>query len=160
MPERVEQVVEERKKATKRVEDLEAELAVVVAKDLLNAVVNDSENPERTFVHRHRVDDSTNALGFLNAISMSYASQAPPDLAYLIVLSSSPSSQSASSTSVVLIFGADEKKVREVGEGLKSKLSVKGGGKGMRWSGKFTGVWLEGREGAVVDEVLKTARGI
>lgn len=161
VPERVEQVVEERKKATKRVEDLEAELAAVVAKDLLNVVANDLESPEGAFAHRHRVDDSTNALGFLNAISMSYASQAPSDLEpYLIVLSSSPSSQNASSTSVVLIFGADEKKVREVGEGLNSKLSVKGGGKGTRWSGKFTGIWLEGREGVVVNEVLKTARGM
>lgn len=159
VPERVEQVVEERKKVVKRVEDVETELAAFIAKDIFGHVA--SGGPEGTCLHRHRIDDSANPLGFLNAISMAFANEIaskPDSPSYLIVLSSSPSSQATSSTSVVLIFGSDEKKVKEVGEGLKSKLNTKGGGKGTRWSGKFTGVWKDGREAALVEEVLKTAK--
>ena len=67
---------------------------------------------------------------------------------------SSPSAQTTTSTTVVLVFGSDDKLVKEVGEGLKAKLNVKGGGKGPRWSGKFTSVWKDAREGAVVESLL------
>ncbi|PCH41494.1 ThrRS/AlaRS common domain-containing protein [Wolfiporia cocos MD-104 SS10] len=159
VPERVEQLVDDRKRATKRVEDVEGELAALLARELIRIVSEKVDGP--VLLHRHRTDDSVNALGFLNAISMAFANEVagksdPPS--YLVVLSSSPSAQIASSTSVVLIFGSDEKKVREVGEGLKTKLGVRGGGKGTRWSGKFTGVWLDAREGAMVKEVLQSAR--
>lgn len=71
---------------------------------------------------------------------------------YIVVLSSSPSTQTATSTSTVLVFGLDEGKVKEAGDALKTKLNVKGGGKG-RWSGKFTGVWRE-KESRAVEEAL------
>lgn len=161
VPERVEQVVDERKKAAKRVEDIEVELAAIVAKDIVGRVAD--SGPNAAYLQQHRVDDTANALGFLNAVSMAFANSisAKPDTpSYLVVLSSSPSAQTTSSTTVVLIFGSDEKKVKEVGDGLKSKLNVKGGGKGTRWSGKFTGVWKEGRENALIEEVFQTARGI
>ncbi|KAH9844127.1 uncharacterized protein C8Q71DRAFT_31397 [Rhodofomes roseus] len=155
VPERVAQVVEERKRAVKRGEDVEAELAGMIARDLVAEVVRGEGK-----VHRHRTDDAANPLGLLNAISMTFAKEAaargdaPP---YLVVLSSSPSMQTAESTSVVLVFGADEAKVKEVGDMLKTKLNAKGGGKG-RWSGKFTGVWRE-KESKVVDEALASLIG-
>lgn len=156
VPERVEQVVDERKRAVKRVEDIEAELASVLAKDIINSAPGEGKE---IALHRHRIDDTANALGFLSAISTAFVnemSSKPDSLPFLVVLTSSPSSQTATSTSVVLIFGSNEKKVKEVGEGLKKKSNVKGGGKGTRWSGKFTGVWKDSREGAAVAEVLKT----
>ncbi len=156
VPERVQQIVDERKKVTKRVEDLEAELAASIASELASATPTEGG---ATVLHRHRADDSTNTLGFLFAITTAFANKvgekggAPP---YLLVLSSSPSMQSSTSTSVVLIFGSDDKKVKGVGDILKEKLNVKGGGKGTRWSGKFTGVWKSAREGAVVAAALNS----
>ncbi|KAI0751561.1 alanyl-tRNA synthetase domain-containing protein [Daedaleopsis nitida] len=156
VPERVQQVVDDRKKATKRVEDLEAELAATIASSL---VASPRRDGGAIVLHRHRIDDSANPLGFLSAITTAFAAKvegleggAPP---FLLVLSSSPSAQSAASTSVVLVFGSDEKKVKEAGDELKVKLNVKGGGKGSRWSGKFTGVWKDTREGASVAGILE-----
>ncbi|OBZ77133.1 Alanyl-tRNA editing protein Aarsd1 [Grifola frondosa] len=154
VPERVEQVVEERKRATKRTEDVEAELAAAIARDILREA-----GPGKIVVHRHRTDDATNALGFLSSISSAFANELgsrPEVPSHLVVLSSSPSAQTMSGTTVIMIFASDEKVVKEVGEGLKGKLNIKGGGKGTRWSGKFTGVWKEGREGLLVQEVLKS----
>ena len=37
---------------------------------------------------------------------------------------------------------------------ITAKLGVKGGGKGVRWSGKWTGVWKDEKEGVAVQEVL------
>ena len=74
--------------------------------------------------------------------------------AHLVVLSSSPAMQTAGTTTVVMVLGSDEARVRAAGDALKARLGVKGGGKGTRWSGKFTGVWREAKEGAVVDEIL------
>jgi len=153
VPERVAQVVEERKRGTKRAEDVEAELAGLLAKDLVGAVVR--AGSKGAAVHRHRTDDAANPLAFLNAFSMTFAkgvaacADVPP---YLVVLSSSPSVQTATSTSVVLVFGSNEGNVKEAGDALKAKLNVKGGGKG-RWSGKFTGVWRE-KESKVTEEAL------
>lgn len=134
----------------KRVDDVEAELAGLLARDLVGAGTGGA-------VHRHRTDDTANPLGFLNAISMAFAKEvaARQDGArYIVVLSSSPSTQTATSTSTVLIFGSDEVKVKEAGDVLKEKLNVKGGGKG-RWSGKFTGVWRE-KESRAIEEALAT----
>ncbi|EPT03626.1 hypothetical protein FOMPIDRAFT_1040376 [Fomitopsis schrenkii] len=150
VPERVAQVVDERKRVGKRVDDVEAELAGLLARDLVGAGTGGA-------VHRHRTDDTANPLGFLNAISMAFAKEvaARQDGArYIVVLSSSPSTQTATSTSTVLIFGSDEVKVKEAGDVLKEKLNVKGGGKG-RWSGKFTGVWRE-KESRAIEEALAT----
>lgn len=152
VPERVIQVVDERKKMTDRVDDVERELAGFLAKEIVKLVSNDT-----AVLHKHRTDDAPNPLGFLTSISTALISEfaalsAPPH--HLVVLSSSPSRQTAQSSTIVLVLGSDEKRVREVGDALKSKLSVKGGGKGVRWSGKFAGVWLDSREGEVVRQLL------
>ncbi len=163
--ERAQQVVDDRRRATKRVEDLEAELAASVADRLLSSLPDAGAGAGALVRHEHRTDDAGNALGFLSAVTTRFADRvvaerekgggtgerAPP---FLLVLASSPSAQSAASTTVVLIFGSDDKKVKEVGDELKGKLTIKGGGKGTRWSGKFTGVWKDGREGAVVRGIL------
>ncbi|KAI0921665.1 hypothetical protein AcW1_004427 [Taiwanofungus camphoratus] len=159
VPERVEQVIDERKKAVRRVEDVETELAAAVARELVTIV---SKKEHEAVQYRHRIDDSVNALGFLSSIStalMNEMASKPDSHSYLVILSSSPSAQTTSSTSVILVSGSDEKAVEEVGERLKSKLNVKGGGKGTRWSGKFTGVWKEGREGTLVEDILKAVKG-
>jgi misacylated tRNA(Ala) deacylase len=146
--------VDERKKAEKRLDDIEAELARHLAGELVKemAQVADCSVYKK---HVHRTDDSANVMGFLSAISFAFtnltSSNATP---HLIILTSSPSSQSASSTTVVLLFGSDDKKVKEAGEGLKSKLGVKGGGKGVKWSGKYVGVWRDAKENVAVEDVL------
>ncbi|KZT13067.1 alanyl-tRNA synthetase domain-containing protein [Laetiporus sulphureus 93-53] len=165
VPARVEQLVDERKRTAKRVEDVEAELAGRLAKDLADAVF--SAGTAGAFLHVHRTDDPATAggaLGFLNAVSLAFTRQIEREaqeegLQYVVVLSSAPAGQSAGSTCVILVFGSDESVVRSVGEGLKGKLGVKGGGKGSRWSGKFTGVWKEYREGKLVQEVLAAVEG-
>jgi misacylated tRNA(Ala) deacylase len=149
VPGRVEQVLEDRRAANKRVDALEAELAGMLAERHLAAL---RAGPATR--HEHRTDDSAGALAFLGTVAAAVAAGAPPDQEFLLVLSSSPSAQSAGSTSVVVVVGSDEARVKAVGEGLKGKLSVKGGGKGPRWSGKFTGVWRETKEHAVVAELI------
>lgn len=154
LPERVTQVVEDRKRATKRVEDVELELAGLLAKDMLASAGDETH----VVLRKHRVDDSANPLGFLTSISTIFMDQAaarPDPLNYMVVLSSSPSMQTATSISTVMVVGSDDKKVKDVGEALKRKLGVKGGGKGTRWSGKFIGVWKDTRDGALAEEILK-----
>lgn len=153
VPDRIGQVVDERKRAEKRVDDLEFELAKFVARDVLREMMS---SEAALFVkHVHRTDDSVNPLGFLSAITTAFANIVPAERPFVLVFSSSPSSQTSTSASVLLVFGSDEKCVKPAGDLLKGKLNVKGGGKGTRWSGKFTGVWREGREDVVVSEVLK-----
>lgn len=152
MPERVTQVIDERKRAEKRVTDLELELAKSIAHEMVLAM---SDNTQPIYAkHIHRVDDTANAQGFLNAISVAFMAEQSSS-PYLFVLSSSQPLQTPTNTNVIVIFSSDEKKVKEVGEALKSTLGVKGGGKGTRWSGKFTGVWKQGREDSIVEDVLR-----
>ena len=154
VPDRVEQVVDDRKRATKRVEDLELELASAIAKTMLTAFEGKSDP---IVLYKHRTDDTANALGFLSSISTAFVNELSGRLesaSYLIVLSSSPSAQTATSTTVVMVFGNDEKKVKEVGDTLRSKLNVKGGGKGPKWSGKFTGVWKPNKDGKLIEDAL------
>ncbi|KAG6919395.1 hypothetical protein DXG01_006278 [Tephrocybe rancida] len=153
VPERVTQVVEERRRSEKRLSDIEAELGQYLAKQMANEMVQ-TANGDLFKRHIHRTDDSGNTLGFLSAISLAFAALAETTQPYLIVLTSSPSSQTTSSTTIVLLFGSDDKKVKEVGDGLKTKLGVKGGGKGIKWSGKYTGVWKEAKESVALDELL------
>jgi misacylated tRNA(Ala) deacylase len=152
------QVIDERRRVEKRVEDVERELAGLIAENLVRDMgAGDRQVFKR---HIHRRDDSGTALGLLSAISSAFVAvtaASGAQASYVIVLSSSASSQSATSTSVVLVFGSDDEKVKEVGKGLKERLRVKGGGKGTRWSGKFVGVWKEGREDALVAEILRGA---
>jgi len=108
----------------------------------------------------HRSDDPTSALGILQAISSNYVSISlnteTSNLVkpYIIVLTSSPIVQTSSSVSTVLLLSSVEKLVKAVGDALKLKLNVKGGGKGLRWSGKWTGVWKDTKEGNVVEQIL------
>ncbi|KAF7968635.1 hypothetical protein HWV62_29809 [Athelia sp. TMB] len=158
VPERVNQVIDERKRAEKRNEDLETELAPRIAGDILGALEEDKS--EGLFVSlKHRTDDAGNALAFLTAVSSSFINllSASPSKSrpYLIVLSSSPSSQNSTSTHVVLIFGSNETAVKAAGEEIKAKLGVKGGGKGSRWSGKLIGLWKEGKNEAILQEVIE-----
>ncbi|CAL1701091.1 unnamed protein product [Somion occarium] len=154
VPERVEQVIDERKKVSKRVEDLEAELASSIARDILKQAEDDT-----VVLHQHRTDDASNPLGFLSAISTAFVNEVSSaetgPSSYLIVLTSSPSMQTATSTTIVMTFGNDEKKVKEAGDTIRANVGVKGGGKGTKWSGKFTGVWKDTKEGKAVAGILK-----
>jgi misacylated tRNA(Ala) deacylase len=155
VPERITQVIEERRRAEKRITDLELELAKNIANGMMLGMNAMSDNTRPIYTkHVHRVDDTTNGQGFLNAISLAFIAEQSSS-PYLFVLSSSPSSQTPTSANVIVVFGSDEKKVKDAGEALKSRLSVKGGGKGARWSGKFTGVWKQGREDSIVEDVLR-----
>lgn len=47
-----------------------------------------------------------------------------------------------------MLYGAEESHVKAASDELKKQFkTLKGGGKGPRWSGKFVGVWLADREG-------------
>ncbi|KAG7449316.1 ThrRS/AlaRS common domain-containing protein [Guyanagaster necrorhizus] len=154
VPERVNQVVDERKRAEKRVQDVENEVAAFLSRDLYQELCSTEDEVFRK--HIHRTDDSGNALGFLSMISATFLDALKETLAVkrsVIIFSSSPSSQTSSSTTVVMIIGSDDKLVKEVGDILKVKLGVKGGGKGLKWSGKFTGVWKD-RDNAAMEDVL------
>ena len=159
VPERVAQVVEERKRVTRRAEDLEHELAKSIATTLLSELLAD-EDESRPFVkHYHRIDDPASALSFLQTISSTVFnviinSEKASGKRYLIVLTSSPSSQSSTSTTSVLLLSSDEKLVKSAGDLLRSRLGVKGGGKGIRWSGKWTGVWKENKDD-IVNDIVK-----
>lgn len=156
VPARVEQVIDERKRAEKRVDDLESELAKYIARSVAEEMAQSSD---LVFAkHMHRVDDSINPLGFLSAIATAFTGFIRAESRYLLVLSSTPSSQSVTGTSVLLILGSVEKHVKETGGLLKEKLNVKGGGKGTRWSGKLTGVWKAGREDAIISDILQFVR--
>jgi len=156
VPVRVEQVIDERKKAEKRVGDLESELAKYIANGIAEEMGQTSGS---VYVkHVHRVDDSGNPLGFLSAITTAFLVAARAESQYLLILSSTPSSQSATGTNVLLMSGSAEKHVKEAGVLLKERLNTKGGGKGTRWSGKLIGVWKAGREDAVISDILQVIR--
>jgi misacylated tRNA(Ala) deacylase len=153
VPERVQQVVDDRKTATKRVEEVELELAKHIATDLAREMQGADTLVKK---HIHRTDDSGTVLPFLTAISSAFSevvTKTGLEVPYLIILSSSPSAQMATNTNVVFILGSDDNRVKEVGDALKTKLGVKGGGKG-KWSGKFVGVWKNGREDVAIEDIL------
>lgn len=159
VPERVSQVVEERKKAEKRVVELEVELAGLIVKDLVKraeAHYGTSDTEKIFTIHLHRNDDT---LSFLNTIAFGFSNEwlagGSASKPYMIVLSSSPTSQTGTSTSLVIVVGSDDKKVKEFGGNLKSIVGVKGGGMGNKYSGKFVGVWKGSKEGAGIDELLQ-----
>ncbi|KAJ3994210.1 ThrRS/AlaRS common domain-containing protein [Lentinula boryana] len=157
VPERVSQVVDERKKAEKRVTDLELDLAKHISSGLFHEALAGSVNDGYIFrKHLRRTDDSSNALSLLSAISVAFSEQiTKTQTPYLLVLTSTPSAQTTNSTTVVMVIGSDDKEVRSLGDSLKSQLGVKGGGKGLKWSGKYIGVWKEKKEGGLVDDLLK-----
>ncbi|KII94822.1 hypothetical protein PLICRDRAFT_169542 [Plicaturopsis crispa FD-325 SS-3] len=155
VPERVLSITDERRRALKRVDDLEAEVAGTLARGLISEL---EAAPDDALWSKyiHRVDDSATTLPFLTAVSNAVATDpvGKKGKKYVIVLSSSPTAMNQTSSSVVLVFGTEEKVVKAVGEALKAK-GVKGGGKGAKWSGKFIGVWRDGP--AAVEEALKGA---
>ena len=97
--------------------------------------------------HYHRSDDATRALSFLQAIASSFEKSPKPNIVpFMLILSSSPT--------MVLVLGLDDAPTKAVGKPLESKLGVKGSGKGVRWDGKWVGVWKDASEGETVKEVL------
>ncbi|KAF4575195.1 hypothetical protein EYR40_005070 [Pleurotus pulmonarius] len=150
VPERVSQVIDDRRRAEKRVDALETELAATIASGLV--VELKTNGVDQLFKKSiHRTDDSLNPLAFLNAILLAFSNALPPSAPYLCVLSSSPSS---SSSAVVLVIGSDEKLVKQAADLVKEKVGVKGGGKGSRWSGKFTGAWKRDVQEAAIEGIL------
>lgn len=158
VPERVAQLSDERRRADKRVGELEVELAQRMAKDIAHEL--DSFQDGGVFTkHIHHVDDA-NALGFLNAVSFAFGNvPGVQEKKYLVVFTSTPSTQASTNTSVILVIGSDDKYVKIVGDGLRA-MGIKGGGKGPRWSGKFIGVWLPSREGMKVQETLENVANV
>ncbi|KAF7332145.1 tRNA-SAD domain-containing protein [Mycena kentingensis (nom. inval.)] len=151
VPERVQLVVDERKNATKRVDDLQLELAKYVATELASELQRCDLALESAFKkHIHRLDDS---LPFLTSIAGQFTNTVETGRPYVLVFSSSPTSQALTNTNVVFVVGSDDAIVRQVGDGLKTKAGVKGGGKGTRWSGKVVGTW-KAKEDTLIEEVL------
>lgn len=158
LPERVAVVVEESKQREKRVDDLERELAGVLGVQLAEEMIQwrraaGSGDAWVKFISR--TDDSLSVQPFLQAVTLTFAAHLSVQDRYTLLLVSSPSSQTSSSTTVVMVFGDEDKRVKAVGEDLKRQFkTLKGGGKGSRWSGKFVGVWLPNREGKMVSSLL------
>ncbi|KAI9467093.1 ThrRS/AlaRS common domain-containing protein [Lactarius psammicola] len=151
LPERVAVVVEESKRREKRVDDLERELAGVLGVQLAENMAQwraaGGEGEWVKFVSR--TDDSPSAQPFLQAVTLTFAAhlsgQGGTANQYILLLVSSPSSQTSQSTTIVMVFGSEDKRVKAVGEEW---------GKGARWSGKFVGVWLANREEKIVSSLL------
>lgn len=154
----MQQVVDERRKTEKRVNDVESELAGWIGKGLVKELLQDNPLADGLWKkHLHRIDDSSNPLSFLTSITFAISDEIKAKevtTPYLVILSSSPSAQTPNSLSTVLVFGSDDKSVKEAGDGLKGRLGIKGGGKGPKWSGKFIGVWKAAKEDIAVEEVL------
>ena len=91
-------------------------------------------NEVRISARVHRKDDP---LAFLTAIasesspcSRIYTASEHASKQHLVTFASSLASQTATSTTPVLIFGSEDVRVKEVEEALKPRLGVKSGGKG------------------------------
>src|SRR6266478_3144024 len=156
-PERVMLVVEESKRREKRVEDLERELAGTLGRQLAEEMAQwraaDGEGAWARCLSR--TDDSQTARAFLQTVTLAFAAHVPEQAQFTLLLVSSPSSQTSSSTSVVMLLGTEENHIKTVSDELKKQFrTLKGGGKGSRWSGKFVGVWLADREGKTPSALL------
>jgi misacylated tRNA(Ala) deacylase len=149
VPDRVTQVIDDRAQLNKRVNALEIELAKFLAEKHLDALRTGPSTQ-----HIHRTDDSAGALAFLGLVAGAIVAGAEPGLDYLLVLTSAPSAPSHTSTNIVTLVGSDAARVKAIGEGLKTRMGVKGGGKDTRWSGKHTGVWKESKEHVLIREIL------
>lgn len=155
VPDRVTQVVSERKQAEKRVEELELELAKRISLELLGELY--ARPHTGIFLkHMHRTDVSAN-LGFLSSISLAFSESlsksADPATSFLIALSSS---SVQGNSSVIWVCGSDAKQVKELGDNLKLNLGVKGGGQGTKWSGKLTDVAWTSRQDDLVGKAIDT----
>ncbi|KAI0036735.1 ThrRS/AlaRS common domain-containing protein [Vararia minispora EC-137] len=160
-PDRVTLAVDENKRREKRIEDIERELAQTIGASLIEEMLRwRTEGGEGEWTrYIGRVDDEAGAHGFLQAITFAFKDLLPKDAPpYTLLLTSSPSSPTQTSTTVVMIFGSDDIRVKKVGEALKAQFkTLKGGGKGARWSGKATGVWLNERDGKMAALTLVQA---
>ncbi|KAH6914950.1 alanyl-tRNA synthetase domain-containing protein [Coprinopsis sp. MPI-PUGE-AT-0042] len=159
LPERLGQVLDDRKKSDKRAGDLELELAERIGRELVDQV---SSHAGGIFAyHLHRTDDASNPLGFISSIGTSILTLTSGDdfdsKPSVFILSSTPSAQTASSVTTVLVTSNNTNLVKVAGDLLKAKLGVKGGGKGTKWSGKFIGVWKDAHR-QQVEEILELAR--
>ncbi|KAF8591574.1 alanyl-tRNA synthetase domain-containing protein [Ramaria rubella] len=138
-----------RRKAYKRVEELESEVAGFVVRDLQEERRRSSNSgPYRFATFRHRYDSSTNPLGLLTMIHSAWSASPASSAPYLIVLVSS-GIRTFSNSAVILVFGSDEE-VKELSDKLK-RNGIKGGGRAGRWSGKTDNwkavggdAWLKG----------------
>lgn len=134
VPERLAFETDGRRKAYKRAEELEGEVAGFVVKDLLDErqrTVRKDVDKHRFSAFRHRIDSSPNPLGLLSAIHSTWSASSAAPIPFLVVLASS----NVQSNTVILVFGSDDKEVKTLGEQLRAK-GIKGGGKAGKWSGK------------------------
>jgi len=160
-PERIALIVDESKRREKRVEDLERELAGSLGCQLAEEMAQwRAAGGEGEWVKcLSRTDDSQTVRAFLQAVTLAFAAHVPEQAGttcqFTLLLVSSPSSQTSSSTTVVMLFGAAENRIKAASDELKKQFkTLKGGGKGPRWSGKFVGVWLADREGKTASALL------
>lgn len=136
---------DDRKKAHKRAEELENEVAEFIVREWQHTK---PDVTGRFSAFYHRRDSSSNPLTFLNAIEAAWNASASLENPYLFILVST-GTQVSSNKATILVFGSDEKDITRIGAQLKSK-DVKGGGKGRKWSGKtddWRGMgeeWLKG----------------
>jgi len=88
-----------------------------------------TEALSRSSAHVHRNDDR---LVSLTAVASEFirlwTTSGHASKQYLVVFTSSPTSQTTTNTTIVLVFGSEDANVKEVGEILKLELGVKGGG--------------------------------
>ncbi|KAF8529205.1 Threonyl/alanyl tRNA synthetase [Hysterangium stoloniferum] len=142
-----------RRKANKRTEELEREVADFVVQDLQEEKRQVIKSEASVFTprfcaFRHRYDSSSNPLNLLNLIHKAWSLSPTASSPHLIVIAAS-AAQTSSNNVVLLVFGTDENEVKEFGDKLKAK-GIKGGGKSGKWSGK-TDDW----RGAGGDEGIK-----
>lgn len=156
IPERLAFEADGRRKAYKRTEELEDEVAKFIVKDLLDEqrrACLTAVDKHRFLAFRHRYESSPNPLGLLSAIHTIWLASPAASTSFLIVLVSS-GVQTSSNNAVVLMFGSDVIEVKELGDKLKAK-GIRGGGKGGKWSGK-----TENWKTAGGDEWMKGLLGI
>ncbi len=160
LPDRVTIVVEESKRREKHIDDLEHELAGVVGVQLAEEMAQwrASGGGGEWVKFVSRTDDLPSAQPFLQTIALTFAAhlsgQSDSTGRYTLLLASSPLLN-------ILIFNCrygfrgQDKHVKAIGEELKRQIeTLKGGGKGVRWNGKFVGVWLAEREGKMASSLL------
>lgn len=133
IPERLTFETDGRRKGNKRVEELEAELAAYMVRDL----ERDSHQAllkghEKFVAFKHYSGSAANPLNFLTSIQFAWNASSASSSPFLLVLAESSKSDG---TTVVMIIGSDENDVKSFGDKLKAK-GIKGGGKGGKWSGK------------------------
>ncbi|GJJ07594.1 hypothetical protein Clacol_001797 [Clathrus columnatus] len=132
IPERLTFETDGRRKGSKRVDELEAELAAYIVKDLEKEYAALPTGQTKFVSFKHHMGLSSNPLNFLTTIQSEWKAVPASSTPYLLLLAES---QKAEGYTVVLIVGSDEGDVKKLGDKFKAE-GVKGGGKGGKWSGK------------------------